>query len=98
MPMEEKAPNLQLQEPVLPESLVPAMDLTWLWIAIAVFVVLTLLIILVGKIKRKDRIHLLALRRAAYNTAVKSFERTTADDARDAAVKSSMILRRFLAD
>jgi len=98
MPMEEKAPNLQLQEPVLPESLVPAMDLTWLWIAIAVFVILTAVIILIGKRKKHSRMDPLALRRAAYKAAVKSFENTTADDARDAAVKSSMILRRFLAD
>ncbi|WAC18176.1 hypothetical protein OVA24_13110 [Luteolibacter sp. SL250] len=96
--MEEKAPNLQLQEPVLPESLVPAMDLTWVWITIAAFVVLTAVIILIGKRKKKNRIDPLALRRAAYRTAVKSFESTTADDARDAAVKSSLILRRFLSD
>lgn len=98
MPMEEQAPNLQLQEPVLPESLVPAMDYTWLWIAVAVFVVVTLLIILIGKRKRTSKVDPLALRRAAYNTAVKSFDGTIADDARDAAVKSSLILRRFLAD
>ncbi len=96
--MEEKAPNLQLQEPVLPESLVPAMDYTWLWIAIAAFVLVTVAIILIGKRKRKNHVDPLALRRAAYKTAVKSFENTTADDARDAAVKSSLILRRFLAD
>ncbi|RYD34993.1 MAG: hypothetical protein EOP87_08165 [Verrucomicrobiaceae bacterium] len=96
--MEEKAPNLQLQEPVLPESLVPAMDLTWLWIAIAAFVLLTTVIILIGKRNKITRIDSLALRRAAYQAAVKSFGTATAADARDAAVQSSMILRRFLAD
>jgi len=96
--MEEKAPNLQLQEPVLPESLVPAMDFTWIWIAIAAFVVLTIVIILIGKRKRKAKVDPLAMRRAAYTAAVQSYATTTATDARDAAVKSSLILRRFLAD
>ncbi len=96
--MEEEAPNLQLKEPVLPESLVPAMDLTWVWVAIAAFVLVTVAIILIGKRKKKGAIDPLSLRRAAYRTAVKSFESATAGDARDAAVQSSMILRRFLAD
>lgn len=98
MTMEEQPPNLQLQEPVLPESLLPSMDLTWLWIAIAGFMLVTIVIIIIGKRKRKSVIDPLAMRRAAYKIAKESFEKTSADNARDAAVKSSMILRRFLAD
>jgi hypothetical protein len=96
--MDEQAPNLQLQEPVLPESLVPAMDLTWVWVAIAAFILVTILIIVIGKTRRKSRVDPLSIRRAAYNAAVNSFGIASAVDARDAAVKCSLILRRFLAD
>ncbi len=96
--MEETAPNLQLQEPVLPESLVPAMDLTWLWIALGAFVLITLLMVLLARRKRHSTVDPLALRRAAYNAAKKSFETLAPAHTREAAVETSLILRRFLAD
>ena len=97
--MEEKTPNLQLQEPVLPESLVPAMDLTWLWIAIAAFVLITAIVVLLAtRKKRAAGVDPIARRRAAYQAAKQAFENLQSANARDAAVQTSLILRRFLAD
>ena len=94
--MEEKTPNLQLQEPVLPESLVPAMDLKWLWIAIAAFVLITAIVVLLAmRKKRVAGVDPIARRRAAYQAAKQAFENLQSANARDAAVQTSLILRRF---
>jgi len=98
--MEEKAPapNLQLQEPLSPESLVPAVDLTWLWIGLAAFALIVVLAILLRKKRGAAPPDPKAARLAAYRNALKAFENLQAPTAREAAVQSSLILRRFLAD
>jgi len=98
--MEEKAPapNLQLQEPLSPESLVPAMDLTWLWIGLAVLALIIVFAVLLRKKRGAAPPDPKTARLAAYNKAIKTFENLQAPTAREAAVQSSLILRRFLAD
>ena len=98
--MEEKTPvpNLQLQEPLSPESLVPAMDLTWLWIGLAILALIIVLAILLRKKRGATAPDPKAARLAAYRKATKAFDDLKAPSAREAAVQSSLILRRFLAD
>lgn len=82
----------------MPESLVPTMDYTWIWILLLSIIFVICLIIFLAKRKPRKTIDPLARRKAAYKAAVKSFSEATATNSREAAVKSSMILRRFLAD
>lgn len=98
--MEEKtpAPNLQLQEPLSPESLVPATDLTWLWVGLGVLVLIILLAAFLRKKRGPAAPDPKAARVAAYRRALKAFETVEAPTAREAAVQSSLILRRFLAE
>ncbi|HVJ45475.1 MAG TPA: hypothetical protein VM511_03750 [Luteolibacter sp.] len=95
--MEEKAPNLQLQEPASPESLLPAHDFTPLWIGLAVLALL-IVIILIVKACRKPRVDPSVARRAAYLKARKAFESLTPSGVRETAVASSLIVRGFLAE
>lgn len=95
--MEEKAPNLQLQEPVSPESLLPAHDFTLLWIGLAGLVLLIAIIVIV-KACRKPKFDPAVARRAAYQKAKKALEALSPSTLRETAVASSLIVRRFLAD
>ena len=95
--MEEKTPNLQLQEPVLPESLVPATDHTLLWIGLGVLAFLILIYVLMRK-QRKAAKSPTNLRAQAYARAKKALDSLIPANARDAAVQVSLIIRRFLAD
>ncbi len=95
--MEEKTPNLQLQEPVSPETLIPATDFTPLWIALVAIAFLALLYFVLRS-RRRHADPLRNLRAEAYARAKKQFEGLAAPDAREAGVSVSLILRRFLAD
>jgi hypothetical protein len=95
--MEEQAPNLQLQEPVSPESLLPAHDFTLLWIGLAVLV-LVIIIVAIFRSFKKPYVDPAAARRAAYLKAKKSLESLTPSTIRETAVDSSLIVRRFLAE
>lgn len=96
--MEEKAPNLQLQEPVSPESLLPATDFTLWGIGLVVLLLLILGIWWLTKRRKVAAVDPTAQRRAAYQAAKQAFESLNAPNAREAAVRCSLILRRFLAD
>jgi len=96
--MEEKAPNLQLQEPVSPESLLPATDFTLLWIGLGLLVLLILIGLLVRMNKKPAAANPVARRRAAYLAAERSLEAVDEPNAREAAVRTSLVLRRFLSD
>ncbi len=95
--MEEKAPNLQLQEPISPESLVPAMDFAFVWLIAGAVIVLIALAYFLTR-KRKAALDPTAHRLAAYKIAKKSLDAVNAGNAREAAVQTSLIIRRFLSD
>lgn len=95
--MDEKTPTLELLEPVSPEDLVPAYDFLPLWLLLAAVVFLVFLAWFLSR-RRKSVADLAALRREAYQRAKKALDTLTGPNAREAAVSSSLILRRFLAD
>jgi hypothetical protein len=96
--MEEHAPNLQLQEPVSPESLLPVMDFTFLWLLAGALVLLVLLVIFLHRKKVAARENPVAARKLAYEKAKQSLAALTPGNARVAAVWSSLILRRYLGE
>lgn len=96
--MEEQAPNLQLQEPVSPESLVPTMDYTFVWWIVAAVILLILLAFFLSRKKSTTAPNPIAARKAAYLAAKKALDSINPARAREAAVQTSLILRRFLAD
>jgi hypothetical protein len=97
--MEEKAPNLQLQEPVSPESLLPAMDYTFVWLIAGALVLLIVLAIFLNRKKAKTAAaNPITVRKAAYEKARQSLESLQPANARVAAVQSSLILRRYLSE
>lgn len=94
--MNEKSGSFELLEPSPPEALVPD---TWLesWmIAVAIVLVLVVLAFLICKKKRSAPLDPLAIRQAAHAEAVAALENITAGTARDAAIRSSLILRKYL--
>ncbi len=94
--MNEKSGSFELLEPSTPEALVPD---TWLesWmIAVAIVLVLVVLAYLICKKKRSAPSDPLAIRQAAHAEAVATLENITAGTARDAAIQSSLILRKYL--
>lgn len=95
--MEEKSPGLTLMEPASPEALIPHTGL-WPWFAGAA--VLTLAVVLVIWLVRRSRRTVFdphALRIAAHEEAAAALGGIEAEDARDAAVRCSLVLRRYLA-
>lgn len=96
--MEEKAPNLQLQEPASPESLLPSHDFTPVWIALAGLVLLLVLIAVVRALRGKPAFDPATIRRAAYAAAKKQLDAIGHTGVRETAVATSLVIRRFLAD
>lgn len=96
--MEEKStPDFRLIEPVSPESLVPAIDFTpWIIGAALLLVIALLLVFLLRRRKRALAEDPKARRRAALEEACRAFEKISAANAREAAVATSLILRKFL--
>lgn len=94
--MAAQSKGFELMEPASPEALVPDHGL-WFW-AVAAAVVLVLALIGVWFLRKKVKpVDPRVVRNAAFEEAVASLTATTADNARDAAVKSSLILRKYLA-
>lgn len=93
--MSEKTTGLELLEPASPEALLPQIGL-WPWFAgAAVLAILVLVLCLVLR-KRKLRFDPVTARNAAYQEAAADLQTATAADTRDAAVRSSLVLRRYL--
>lgn len=87
--------GFELMEPASPEALVPEYGLwPWFLAAAAVLVAVAVLTLLARRRKPVDP-H--ALRDAALAEASAALAAITADHARDAAVRSSLILRKYLA-
>jgi hypothetical protein len=94
--MKDTAERLQLMEPVSPEALVPAIGL-WPWFVggaalILLAIAITFLVIALRKHTRDPN----AARHAAYQDAIGGLDPDGAADPRDAAIRSSLVLRRYL--
>ncbi len=94
--MLEKSRSFELQEPRSPESLVPDPWLEPWMIAVAIVLLLVLLGIWFFNKKKSLPFDPLAIRRAAHAEAVTALEQIGAVSAREAAVRCSLILRKFL--
>ena len=94
--MNEKSGNFELLEPVSPESLVPASWVEPWMIAAAVLLVVALLAVAIFRKKKVAPIDPLAIRQAAHAEAAAALNKIGEVPPRDAAVQSSLILRRYL--
>lgn len=95
--MEGKTNTLELADPPSPESLMPGPPLSPWWVAGAVAAVL-LLAALLGWLakRRRSTVSAASVREAAFKEACAAFAEIQATDSREAAVRSSLILRHYL--
>jgi hypothetical protein len=94
--MNEKSGSFELLEPSPPEALVPDSWVEPWTIAAAVALLVVVLVVLIFKRKKAAPLDPLAMRRAAYAEATAALGEIDAVPARDAAVRSSLILRKYL--
>lgn len=94
--MNEKSGNFELLEPSSPEALVPDSWVEPWMIAAAVVLVLGLLAGLIFMRKKVAQIDPLATRQAARAEAAAALDQIGPVPAREAAVRSSLILRKYL--
>jgi hypothetical protein len=94
--MNEKTGSFELLEPVSPEALVPDSWVEPWMIVLAAVVVLALVAALVFALRKKPVVNLRSVRMAAHAEAVAALGAINATEAREAAVQSSLILRKYL--
>ena len=94
--MNEKSGNFELLEPASPESLVPDSLVEPWMIVVAVLLALALLAVVIFKKKKVALLDPLAVRQTAHAAAAAALDKIGAVPAREAAVQSSLILRRYL--
>jgi len=94
--MKEAQTNFELYEPASPEALIPDSWVEpWMLVALGVLILITALYFLLRK-KKSAPSDPLAARKAAYKEALASLEQIQADTSREAAVQSSLVLRKYL--
>lgn len=96
--MNERNGSFELLEPTSPERLVPASPVEPWMIITAAVLVFVMIAALVFALTRKSRPNPLSARHAAHAAAAAALENISAGDARGAAVQSSLILRKYLAE
>ncbi|MES2920669.1 MAG: hypothetical protein V4819_03945 [Verrucomicrobiota bacterium] len=94
--MNEKSGNFELLEPVSPESLIPDSWVEPWMIAALVLLAITLLAVVILRKKKTPMVDPIAVRKAAHAEAAAALDRIGVVPAREAAVQSSLILRRYL--
>ncbi len=94
--MNEKSGSFELLEPSPPEALVPDSRFEPWIIATAIALTVVVLAVLILKRKKVSSLDPLAVRKAAYTEAVAVLEEIGTVAAHDAAVRSSLILRKYL--
>lgn len=94
--MNEKSGSFELLEPSPPEVLIPDSWIEPWMIAVSVILVLVVLAILLLKKKKPAPLDPLAMRNAAYAKAAAALAEIDAIQPRDTAVRSSLILRKYL--
>jgi len=95
--MNEKSGTFELMEPPSPETLIPDSPLEpWMIIVLMVLILWALTIFLLIKRKKKAAVDPLAARKAAYDEAAVALGKIGDVPGRDAAIQSSLILRKYL--
>jgi hypothetical protein len=95
--MDGQTTGFELIEPASPEALVPTHELSLWLVAAAVLTLLLLVIVLISRNRKPTTANLMAKRMAAFSAAKSALESITAATCRDAALRSSLILRNYLA-
>ncbi|MGL5017497.1 MAG: hypothetical protein ACRDBP_05150 [Luteolibacter sp.] len=94
--MNEKSGNFQLQEPPSPEALVPDSPLeTWM-IVVPILLALIVMAIFLLKKKKKPKADPTQLRNRAFEEATAALDQIGHVPGRDAAIQSSLIVRKYL--
>jgi hypothetical protein len=93
--MKPTSNGMQLMEPVSPETLLPSIGL-WPWWTGGILAAITVIGLCLWFTRRRKLTDPLALRRAAYQEALADLNAVQTDDPRDAAVRGSLVLRRYL--
>jgi hypothetical protein len=93
--MAETNTSFELKEPAPPDALVPSLGL-WPWWVGGGLLLLVVIILLIVFRKRAAVIDPAAARNAAFKEALDSLAGARANEAREAAVQCSLILRRYL--
>jgi hypothetical protein len=93
--MPETDPRLQFAAPPSPEALLPAYGLWPWWVAGGMLLLLAIVAII--RTRRKKTVYdPVAARNAAFQEALAAMKEASAENPREAAVKTSLILRRYL--
>ena len=94
--MNEKTANFELLEPARPEDLIPDSRVEPWMIISAIALLLVVAVILIFRKRKPVPVDPLAARNAAYQDAETALAKMTAQQSRDAAVQTSLILRKYL--
>lgn len=94
--MNEEASRLVLQDSAAPLDLLPDHGLWPWWLAAGVFVLLIIAAWAFLKVRKPKPVDITKLRGNAYREALAALDSTTAADAREAAVQTSLIVRKYL--
>lgn len=95
--MESESSSLALKPPPAPDALLPKEEFPlWAMAMIGVGVAM-LLVVLLKLLTRRKPVDAVSLRLKAYQDALRSLTESPASDAREAATRASLILRRYLA-
>jgi hypothetical protein len=93
--MKPSSNGMQLMEPVSPETLLPSIGL-WPWWTGGILAVIAAIALCIWLARRRGKADPVALRRAAYQEALAGLDAVQTADPRDAAVRGSLVLRRYL--
>lgn len=94
--MNEKSGTFELMEPPSPEALVPDSPVEPWMIIIAITLVLCVMALFLLKKRKRSKMDPMAARKAAYDEAAAALGKIGYVTGRDAAIQSSLILRRYL--
>lgn len=94
--MNEKSGTFELMEPLSPEALVPDSPVEPWMIIVPVLLALCVMAILLFKKKKSAPPDPMAVRKAAYDEAAVALGKIGYVPGRDAAIQSSLILRKYL--
>jgi hypothetical protein len=94
--MNESATGLQLREGAQIDALLPDHG-SWPWWLAAAVLVLSLAAVVLLRKRRKPGVTAVVIREQAYREAMAALEGSSPADAREAAVRCSLVLRRYLA-
>lgn len=93
--MKPTSGSMQLMEPVSPETLLPAIGM-WPWWVGGILIAITVIGLCIWLARRRRKADPMALRRAAYQEALAGLDAVETTDPRDAAIRGSLVLRRYL--